>query len=793
MNNQSDSLTLKVKSLIEEMTLEEKATFLAGSDFWHTVAIPHLGIPSVMVTDGPNGLRKQKASADHLGINDSVPTTCFPTAATTACSFDPDLLHKMGVAIGEECKAEEVGMILGPAANIKRSPLCGRNFEYFSEDPYLSGKISAALIDGIQSQNVGTSLKHYLANNQEKARLVSDSVIDQRAMNEIYLEGYRIAVEESQPTSIMCSYNEINGTYASDNEEVLNKTLRDQWGFKGYVVTDWGAMNDKVKSVKAGLDLEMPGPNPANTNKVIKAVNEKKLSMEDLDKAVSHILTFVLTVKDNKAQPYDVNSHHELAGQIAQESAVLLKKGSLPLKEDAKLAIIGSFAKEPRYQGAGSGKIHATKVTSLLDALDTMKINYEYSQGYEAEKNDSDPELINEAVKIAKDADYVIACVGLPDSYESEGFDRTHLNMPDNQNKLMDALIATGKPVVALVSTGSVIVMPWRDKVNSILLMYLGGQNSGTATADLLFGKVNPSGKLAETWPLSLEDVPCYKYFGNGGNVEYRESIYVGYRYYDKANVKVEYPFGYGLSYTNFGYSDLKLSKETITDHDSLTVSLKVKNTGSFAGKEVVQLYIGAPEDMIFKPVKELKSFKKVSLEPLEEKEIEFELKPKDFAFYNVNISDWFIESGNYLIGIGSSSKDLRLSGTVTVNSEQAGEINDYRLSAPFYYKPTNPVEIPEEQFESVLGHKVQPWRSIRPFTQNSTLTELESSELGKQIVSQVKTAMAQMFKGNDDMGKMITSMLDDMPLRQLGMMAPDQFSGEKLEMLLAALNQSDK
>ena len=792
MNNQTDSLTLKVKSLIAEMTLEEKATFLTGSDFWHTVAIPRLGIPSIMITDGPNGLRKQKASADHLGINDSVPTTCFPTAATTACSFDPKLLNEMGIAIGEECKAEQIGMILGPAANIKRSPLCGRNFEYFSEDPYLSGKIAASLINGIQSQNIGTSLKHYLANNQEKARLTSDSIIDKRALNEIYLEGFRIAVEESQPTSIMCSYNEINGTYASDNKEVLNDTLRDKWGFKGLVVTDWGAMNDKVESVKAGLDLEMPGPNKANTNKVIKAVNENKLSMEDLDQAVSHILTFVLTVKDNKAQPYDVNSHHELAGKIAQESAVLLKKGSLPLKKDAKICVIGSFAKDPRYQGAGSGKIHATKVTSLLDALDASNINYEYSQGYEAESNDPNEQLVKEAVTKAQDSDYVIVCVGLPDSYESEGFDRTHLNMPDNQNKLMDALLNTKKPVIAVVSTGSAIVLPWRDKVESILLMYLGGQNSGTATADLLFGKVNPSGKLAETWPLAAEDVPCHNYYGNSGNVEYRESIYVGYRYYDKANKEVEYPFGYGLSYTNFAYSELKLSQDTITNHDSLKVSLKVKNTGSISGKEVVQLYLGAPESSVFKPLKELKGFKKVSLEPLEEKEVEFELKPRDFAFYNVNISDWFIESGKYILALGSSSKDLRLSATVTINSDLIAEVNDYRSTAPFYYQPSSPAEIPLAQFESLLGHKVQPWRSIRPFTQNSTLTELETSEVGKQVVSQVKMAMSQMFKENDNMGKMITSMLADMPLRQLGMMAPDQFSGEKLEMLLTTLNNSD-
>ena len=792
MNNQTDSLTLKVKSLIAEMTLEEKATFLAGCDFWHTVAIPRLGIPSIMITDGPNGLRKQKASADHLGINDSVPTTCFPTAATTACSFDPKLLNEMGIAIGEECKAEQVGMILGPAANIKRSPLCGRNFEYFSEDPYLSGKIAASLINGIQSQNIGTSLKHYLANNQEKARLTSDSIIDKRALNEIYLEGFRIAVEESQPTSIMCSYNEINGTYASDNKEVLNDTLRDKWGFKGLVVTDWGAMNDKVKSVKAGLDLEMPGPNQTNTNKVIKAVNENKLSMEDLDQAVSHILTFVLTVKDNKAQPYDVNSHHELAGKIAQESAVLLKKGSLPLKKDAKICVIGSFAKDPRYQGAGSGNIHATKVTSLLDALDASNINYEYSQGYEAESNDPNEQLVKEAVTKAQDSDYVIVCVGLPDSYESEGFDRTHLNMPDNQNKLMDALLDAKKPVIAVVSTGSAVILPWRDNVDSILLMYLGGQNSGTATADLLFGKVNPSGKLAETWPLAAEDVPCHNYYGNSGNVEYRESIYVGYRYYDKANKEVEYPFGYGLSYTNFAYSGLKLSQDTITNHDSLKVSLKVKNTGSISGKEVVQLYLGAPESSVFKPLKELKGFKKVSLEPLEEKEVEFELKPRDFAFYNVNISDWFIESGKYILALGSSSKDLRLSATVTVNSDQIAEVNDYRSTAPLYYQPTSPAEIPLAQFESLLGHKVQPWRSIRPFTQNSTLTELETSEVGKQVVSQVKMAMSQMFKENDNMGKMITSMLADMPLRQLGMMAPDQFSGEKLEMLLTTLNNSD-
>lgn len=525
----------KARELVSRMTLEEKASLCSGENFWETKAVERVGVKSFMVTDGPHGLRKQAGEADHLGLNKSVEATCFPTAAATACSFDKELIRQMGVALGEECIEENVAIILGPAANIKRSPLCGRNFEYFSEDPVVTGEMSASLIEGIQSKNVGTSMKHFLANNQEKARVSSNSVVDERALREIYLKGFEIAIKKAQPWTLMCSYNMINGIYASDNKRLMSDIPRGEWGFKGAIMTDWGAMNDRVEAIKAGLDLEMPGPNDSNDALIVKAVTDGSLKLAELDSAAIRITELALRVINNKVVSYDKKAHNELARRVARESAVLLKNdGSLPLKRDVKIAIIGDFAKHPRYQGAGSSKINPTKLTCLCEAMDLRKIKYSYAKGFEAEGG-IDNKLIDEAVSCVASSDVAIVMLGLPDSFESEGFDRAHMNLPDNQNALMDELLKLNKPIIAVLSTGSAVVLPWKDRVNSILLMYLAGQNSGNALLDLLLGEVSPSGKLAESWPLKLEDTPCYGFFGNKGNVEYRESIYVGYRYYDKA------------------------------------------------------------------------------------------------------------------------------------------------------------------------------------------------------------------------------------------------------------------
>lgn len=781
----------KAEELVAQMTLEEKAALCAGKNFWNIRAIERLGLPSVMVTDGPNGLRKQVASADHLGINDSVPATCFPSAAATACSFDPDLLYEMGQAMGEECLAGQVAVILGPAANIKRSPLCGRNFEYFSEDPLVSGEAAAAMIRGIQSKNVGTSLKHYLANNQEKARLVSDSIVDERALREIYLAGFERAVKKAQPWTLMCSYNQINGTYASDNTRLMTDVPRGEWGYEGMIVTDWGAMNDRVQAIRAGVDLEMPGPCEDSCRKIVEAVQTGKLEEAQLDICARRVVALVLQAAENPVTPYDPEAHHELARRIARESAVLLKKGTaLPANPEARVAVVGAFAKTPRFQGAGSGKIYPTRVTSLCDALDARGVHYTYAPGYQAEQAAPDGELIRQAEETALQADVIFACVGLPDSFESEGFDRTHMQLPDSQNALMAALAETGKPVVAVLSTGSAVILPWRDQVDSILLMYLAGQNGGSAAADQLFGDANPSGKLAESWPLALEDNPSYLHFGKGGNVEYRESIYVGYRYYDKAGMAVQYPFGHGLSYTEFAYSDLKLEKAAVSDNEPLTLSLTVTNTGRYAGSEVVQIYVAPPEGVVFRPMRELRAAAKVHLEPGESRSISFTLEPRDFAYYDTGIADWFVESGVYTVEAASSSRDIRLSAPVTVQSTRTGSRRDLRQDAPAYYAPAgHPLDIPGEQFEVLLGHPVQPWHEARPYTPNTTIGELRSCAMGRQIADQVTAGVRQMMAGAGDIGAMFEAMLEDMPLRQLGMMAPDQLGADKLDGLLMMLN----
>lgn len=790
-NNPFAEVREEAKKIVSEMTLEEKASLCSGKDFWTTKAVERLGVQSFMVTDGPHGLRKQAGDSDHLGINVSVPATCFPTAASTSCCFDRDLMKEMGEAIGEECLAEDVAVILGPAVNIKRSPLCGRNFEYFSEDPVVAGEAASSLIEGIQSKNVGTSLKHYLANNQEKARLVSDSIIDERALREIYLAGFERAIIKSQPWTLMCSYNKINGVYASDNKRLMTDVPRGEWGYEGAIMTDWGAMNDRVKAVEAGLDLEMPGTGDWNDRLIVEAVKNGTLKEEYLDKCAVRMVSIALLNKKNKKTPYSVTAHNELARKVSRESAVLLKNnGILPLDKNKKIAVIGEFAKTPRYQGAGSSKINPHKVTSLCDALDERNVDYVYSCGYHSEETQANAALIEEAVETAKNADVVIACVGLPDSCESEGFDRTHLDMPEAHNALIEALAETGVPVAVVLSTGASVVLPWRTKVDGILLMYLGGQNVGSATADLLYGDEVPSGRLSETWPLDIQDNPSFKHFGSGGNIEYRESIFCGYRYYDKAEKDVQYPFGFGLSYTDFEYSDLKLDKSEMTDSDELTVTVTVKNVGKFAAKETVELFVAPPESKAFKPLRELRDFEKVHLKPGESKEVSFTLSRRAFAYYNVNVHDWFVESGEYKIEIGKSSRDIILSACVKINSAQAGEIPDYKETAPEYYNlKSAPLDIPQEQFEAVLGRKIEPWHPIRPFTRNSTLGELRSTLAGQQVYDQFAAGMMAAMGDSDDILVMLQAMLEDMPLRQLSMIAGDNFSPDKIEGLLQMLN----
>ena len=661
-----------VKAIIREMTLEEKAGMCSGKDFWHLKGVERLGIPEVMVSDGPHGLRKQAEEADHLGLNESIKAVCFPTACATACSFDRDLLEEMGERIGDECQAEDLSVILGPAVNIKRSPLCGRNFEYFSEDPYLASQMAAAHIKGVQSKNVGTSIKHFAANNQEHRRMSCSSEIDERTLREIYLAAFETAIKEAKPDTVMCSYNRINGEFASENHWLLTEVLRDQWGFEGYVMSDWGAVNDRVKGLKAGLELEMPGSGGNTDKEIVEAVKNGELEESVLDRAVERILNIVFKFTDNRqVGKFDLEEDHKLAAKIAGESMVLLKnEGVLPLPaQGKKIAFIGKFAETPRFQGGGSSHINSFKITSALEAAKEVA-EVTYAQGYDVKEDVIDQAMLDQAVETAKEADVAVIFAGLPDAFESEGYDRTHMRMPDCQNTLISEIAKVQENVVVVLHNGSPVEMPWADQVKGILEAYLCGQAVGQAEVDILFGKVNPSGKLAETIPYKLSDNPSYLNFpGDGQKVEYKEGVFVGYRYYDTKEMPVRYPFGYGLSYTTFEYSDLQLSSDKIKDTDKLKVTLKVKNTGNRAGKEIVQLYVADKTGAASRPVKELKNFVKVELQPQEEKTVEMELDKRSFAWYNTDIHDWYAASGEYEILAAASSRDIRLKKTVYVES----------------------------------------------------------------------------------------------------------------------------
>ena len=662
-----------LKKIVSEMTLEEKAGMCSGLDFWHLKEVEHLGIPKVMVSDGPHGLRKQDEKGDHLGINDSIKAVCFPPAVLSACSFDRGLMEEMGKAIGREAQANDVSVVLGPAVNIKRSPLCGRNFEYYSEDPYLAGEIAAAFVKGVQSQHVGTSIKHFAANNQEYRRMSSSSEVDERTLREIYFPAFETAVKKAQPYTFMCSYNQINGTFASENKWLLTDVLRGEWGFKGYVMSDWGAVNDRVKGLEAGLELEMPASGGDNDAMIVKAVKDGVLEEKILDQAVERILRIIFEYADHrKPQEFTMEKDHEEAQHIAEESMVLLKNENhiLPLKTSEKAAFIGGFARNPRFQGGGSSHINCFKTTNVLDSV-PCDAQVVYAEGFPADRDFYDKALADEAVKAAAEADKAVIFAGLPESFESEGYDRSHMRLPECQNRLITEILKVQPNTVIVLHNGSPVEMPWINNVKGILEAYLGGQAGGAAVANILYGIVNPSGKLAETIPVKLADNPSYLNFGGGDKVEYREGVFVGYRYYDTKQMEVAYPFGYGLSYTTFTYSNLQISNTNPTEKDTVTVSVDVTNTGKSAGKEVVQLYIRDLTGSAIRPEKELKGFEKVFLEPGETKTVTMELNKRSFAWYNTELHDWFAASGDYEILVGASSRDIRLTETLHLNSSQ--------------------------------------------------------------------------------------------------------------------------
>lgn len=679
----------ELKELIAQMTLEEKASLCSGADFWHTDAVERLGIPASMVSDGPHGLRKQADAdnADHLGLNESIKAVCFPAGCGTAASFNRELVTHMGEVLGNECQAEGISVILGPAMNIKRSPLCGRNFEYYSEDPLVASQMAGALIKGVQSRHVGTSPKHFLANNQENYRMSSSSEVDERTLREIYLAAFEGAVKEQKPWTVMCSYNKINGVYAAQNKTYLTDVLRGEWGFDGYVMSDWGAVNDRVPDLEAGLDLEMPASGYDNTREIIEAVRDGSLKEEILNTACERILRIVYRFEENRDRNavFDRDQDHEEARRIAEETIVLLKNEDiLPLQETQRVVLVGKYAEKPRYQGGGSSHINSSRVTGAWECLKNNE-NVTYVQGFDDAQDMVDEVMQAEAVNAAKNAEAAVIFAGLPDSFESEGYDRLHMHLPDCQNKLIEAVCAVQKNVVVVLHNGSPVEMPWIDQVKGVMEAYLGGQAVGAAEADILYGKVNPSAKLPETFPIRLEDNPSYIYYGGENlKVEYREGVFVGYRYYDKKKLPVLFPFGHGLSYTGFSYSNLRLDKEKMKDTDSLQVSVDITNTGSRSGKEVVQFYVGAPEDSrMIRPVKELRAFEKVELNPRETKTVSVILDKRAFAYWNTEIHNWVTPSGKYTVMAAASSRDIRCSKNICIECTEVIPIR-YTLDTTF-------------------------------------------------------------------------------------------------------------
>ncbi len=765
---------MKYEKLISQMTLEEKAGMCSGRDFWRLKGVERLGIPSIMVTDGPHGLRKQPLGGDHVGMGGSVPATCFPTACLTAASWDKAMLYKLGELIAEEALQEKVSVVLGPGTNIKRSPLCGRNFEYFSEDPYLAGKLAASYVNGVQSKGIGTSLKHYAGNNQETRRQTVDSVIDERALHEIYLTAFETAVKEAQPWTIMNAYNRLNGTYCAENKTLLTDILRKRFGFKGLVVTDWGAENNRVDGIKAGNDLEMPSSMGINDAKIVEAVKSGELDEKVLDERVDTVLDLIFKAKETLEKgdfTYDVEEHHALARKMASNSMVLLKNkdGKLPMEPDNDFVVIGNMAKKPRYQGAGSSLIVPTKLDNALDILkDEYGITPEFAQGYRSDTDETDEKLLNEALELARKGKTVVMFVGLTDMYESEAFDREHMQLPKNQLELIERVLEINNDVVIMLHCGAPVELPFADKVKAILNCYLGGQAGAGAGIDILFGKVNPSGKLPETFPEKLEDNPSYNYFPGGTKtVEYRESIYVGYRYYDTAKVPVKYPFGYGLSYTTFEFSDIKLSSENIMEDDELKVTFRVKNIGGRDGAEVCQIYVHPHSSSVFRPEKELREFTKIMLKAGEEKTVTVKLGKRAFAYYNVNTQDYEVETGKYDILVGGSSNDLPLSKTLRVTSVHNVPAPDYRETAPAYYG-AKVAEVEARQFEQILGRKLpeSDWGEDRVYDLNATFEDMRVFRGGRIVCNFISFVAKFVIKGSPTDKRMMTTMLLCTPIR---------------------------
>ncbi len=777
----------RIEEILSDLSLEDKASLCSGQGSWNTKAIKGGGISAILMTDGPHGVRKVREDIDEPGIKDSYEATCYPTASGLAASWNTELLNEVGFALGQEAKEMDINILLGPGVNIKRSPLGGRNFEYFSEDPYLSGKLAAAYINGVQSQGVGTSLKHFVANNQEFRRMSTNAEISERALREIYLKSFEIAVKEASPWSLMCAYNKVNGKYCSEHPRLLTEILREEWGFDGIVISDWGAVNDRVEGLKAGLELEMPGSQGIRDGEIVAAVQNNRLSEEVFDEAVRRLLKTIFKAESQDGLIEDiaqVSNYNELAYKAATESMVLLKNDdSLPLNNENKVAIIGEMAKDLRRQGQGSSQVNPSKLDDFLESFknnlpDDTEITFD--KGYllnhyrnkkdintGADKLQEYSQLLEEAKTNAADADVAIIFVGLTDDYEAEGQDRDNLSIPENQEVLIYEVASVQSNTVVVLTNGAPVELPWKDNVSSILEGYLGGQSAARAIADIITGEVNPSGKLAETFPIALKDTPAYLNFpGEKDRVLYGEDIYVGYRYYDKKEIKPAYPFGHGLSYTNFDYNDLKIYQYPLNDSSKKNmteivaeVSFAITNSGSKAGSEIAQLYISAEDSQVRRPVKELKGFSKVKLEPGQSQELSFNITAADLAYYEPEIANWLTEPGSYQVLIGSSSRNIRLIGEI--------DITDFITSA-----------------ESVRSE----------FHQNSTIGDIYQDPeawkiLQEEIADSPKVQQFISFDENEvEIG--IPNFLEYLPLRNLITFTGGNFTGEDINRIVNKLNK---
>lgn len=776
---------MKYQDIISSMTIEEKAAFLSGKGEWETRNFDKLGIPSIFCSDGPHGIRKQAGAGDHLGLNESLPATCFPTAATIANSWNEELGETLGETLGEEAMAEGVNVLLGPGLNIKRSPLCGRNFEYFSEDPYLAGKMAASYVRGIQSKGVYACPKHFAVNSQELRRMAMNSVVDERTLREIYLTGFEIAVKEGKAKTIMSAYNEVNGVYANENKHLLKDILRDEWGFDGIVITDWGASNDHALGVAAGSNLEMPNPGLDSARGLIAAVESGKISMEDVDARVDELLDAVITLSvkaKGRSEEFDKNAHHAVARRAATESTILLKNEDkiLPLKSGAKVAIIGDFAFVPRYQGAGSSLVNPTKVETVAELSGSYDLQIVgMSRGY-SRNGKEDAATKKEALDLAARADIVLFFFGLNEDSESEGMDRTHMRIPQNQIELLQELGQVNANLVGVISAGSAIEMPWHHYFKALLHCYLNGQAGAGAVLDILTGRANPSGKLSETIPRRLEDTPAYRYYPSQQRTsEYRESLYVGYRYYDTAGIPVLYPFGFGLSYTSFEYSDISVNEDG--------VSFTIKNTGDVDGAEVAQMYVGLPNGKVFRPEKELKGFAKVFLKAGESKTVTIPFDDKTFRYFNVKTNKWEIEDGKYQIMVGSSSANILLTGDVLKG--ETTEIMPYvkeELGAYYSGKIEN---VSDAEFEKLLGRPIPDGKWSGELSSNDAICQMYYAKSG--LARLAYNILTKKKKKADESGVPDLNILFiyNMPFRAMAKMTAGAVSIEMVDGIVKLVN----